>query len=507
MKYQTLHNNQNIKLNEIPVLSYPEFLETNLRLLGKSGCHCVNYFGYKTGDFLLKLLCCIADDSNAKIYINAHELNPKDDPELQSMTATRFGMHPFEREIAENFGVRFKDNPWDKPLRYSFNRFDKEKVMANYPFYSIESHELHEVGVGPIHAGVIEPGHFRFICDGEKVLHLEIQLGYQHRGVEHLMVAEDNLLKKTLLAESIAGDTVVGHALAFAANMESLAGISVNPEVQLARSIALELERIAIHTGDLSALCTDVAYQLGSSVLQGLRTWIINSFLNWCGNRFARKLIRVGDNPYPLMEEFRKTLLQTLSDFEERFEEMTYKMFDLPSVLSRFERTGIVTFRQTEMIESVGMAARTCGLPRDIRQTHPFGYFTQMPHEMIILASGDVYARAKLRKLEVEQSLRYIRTMLDNSLLVTNQNLKSEIRNLKLPLASDSFSISLTEGWRGEICHCTITGKDGRLLNYKIADASLHNWMALALAVRNNDISDFPVCNKSFDLSYCGHDL
>jgi Ni,Fe-hydrogenase III large subunit len=183
--------------------------------------------------------------------------------------------------------------------------------MDNYPFYRIESEELHEVGVGPIHAGVIEPGHFRFICNGEKVLHLEIHLGYQHRGIERLFVEKKTALQRCILAESIAGDTAVGHALAHVQLIESLAGVEVPEALQIERCIALELERIAVHIGDTAALCADVAYQIGQVVCEALRTTIINTTQLWCGNRFGKGLIRPGGTHYRLSDTQVDSMLAT----------------------------------------------------------------------------------------------------------------------------------------------------------------------------------------------------
>ena len=171
-------------------------------------------------------------------------------------------------------------------------------------FFNIESEELHEVGVGPIHAGIIEPGHFRFICNGEQILHLEIQLGYQHRGIEQLFLEKKKLLQRVTLAENIAGDTVAGHTVAFVNLWESLCNFQPGRDLQLARTLALELERIAIHTGDLSAMCTDMAYQLGSAVYGRLRTPVINYFQKWCGNRLAKGLIRAGKNNFPFTQNW-----------------------------------------------------------------------------------------------------------------------------------------------------------------------------------------------------------
>ena len=186
----------------------------------------------------------------------------------------------------------------------------QSKIIDNYPFYEIDSEELHEVGVGPIHAGVIEPGHFRFICNGEKVLHLEIQLGYQHRGIEKLFIEKNESLQRCILSESIAGDTSIGHALAHSQLIESLAGIEVSETLQIERCIALEMERLAVHIGDTAALCGDVAYQLGQVVCEALRTTIINTTQLWCGNRFGKGLVRPGGSNYPLSNNVADEILQ-----------------------------------------------------------------------------------------------------------------------------------------------------------------------------------------------------
>jgi Ni,Fe-hydrogenase III large subunit len=461
----------------------------------------MNYYAYRKNEKILHFICCIGNDETSEIYISSFEYDMIEKKSLDSITREYFGMHIFEREISENFGIEFIGHPWNKPVRYAFDRSDKENVLNNYPFYKIESHELHEVGVGPIHAGIIEPGHFRFICNGEKVLHLEIHLGYQHRGIEQMFLQKKKFLERHILAESIAGDSVAANITTFAMLMESLGNIDITEATSISRTIAVELERAAIHTGDLSALCTDIAYQLGSSVFQGLRTILINTFLIWCGNRFARKLIRSGANPYPINADLKKQILGNLDKFESRFNEMADYMFNTPGVLARFEGIGIVTNEQAKLIQTVGMAARTCGLERDIRKSHPYGAYNKLRHVPVCFDSGDVQARAMIRRQEITQSISYIRALLD--ICKTEQS----TRRTEINLAPNSFGITLTEGWRGEHCHSAVTDAMGNLKHYKIKDPSMHNWMALALAVRNNDISDFPVCNKSFDLSYCGYDL
>ena len=274
----SIKNNQTIPVWDIPVLKYEDLLEYYTSLLKEEYNHCVNYFGFQQSD-KLKLICCIANDKDQTINISSSLIELK--TELPSFTHHHRAFHIFERELHENYGVKYTDHPWLKPVRFSHNRHDRNSKIDNYPFYKIESEELHEVGVGPIHAGVIEPGHFRFICNGEQILHLEIQLGFQHRGIEKLFLEKNKLLQRATLAESIAGDTVAGHTTAFVNLWESLCGNKPEEDLQFSRTLALELERIAIHTGDLSAICTDIAYQLGSSVFGRLRTPVINYFQIW----------------------------------------------------------------------------------------------------------------------------------------------------------------------------------------------------------------------------------
>lgn len=497
----SVKNGQRIPIKEIPVLSYSLFKDLVLKLLEKEENHCVNYFAVENGDSL-NFFCVIADDITGEIYLCSHHQENRKVLILDSLSAIHFPLHIFEREISENFGVEFTGHPWPKPVRFAHNRFNKILQVNDYPFYKIESDELHEIGVGPIHAGIIEPGHFRFICNGEQVLHLEIQLGWQHRGIEALMIEDSPLLRKNLLAENIAGDTTIGHSLTFVQTMESLSGISIGTSLNLQRTIALEFERIAVHTVDISALCTDIAYNLGANVFGVLRTGIINFMQKWCGNRLGKGIIRPASSFYPLNDNLKSELLEVLKNYETRFTEMADRAFFLPSLENRFDHIGTVTKKQAQLIGSVGMAARMAGVKRDIRSSHPFAGYNHLIYEPVILETGDVYARFLLRRKEIESSLAWIRealTMVDGTPLPKP--------DYSLYPEGDSFVVSLTEGWRGEICHCAITNKNGKLKHYKIKDPSLHNWKSLELSLRNLEISDFPINNKSYNLSYCGFDL
>jgi Ni,Fe-hydrogenase III large subunit len=490
------------RLPEIPVLEYERFYELVADMLADERYHCLSYFCHRSGEGL-KFVCCIADDGSGTIRILSHEKMDDGTP-VRSLAASSYAMHIFEREIHEAYGVKFEGHPWLKPVRYPHDRADRLSVMDNYPFYEIEGEELHEVGVGPIHAGVIEPGHFRFICNGEKVLHLEIQLGYQHRGLEKLITESGSSVRRSLLAEDIAGDTAVGHSLAYTQLTESLAGFEPPLSLQAERCIALELERIAVHIGDTAALCGDVAYQLGQVACEALRTIVINTTQAWCGNRFGKGLVRPGGSNYPLTGEMAGEILRNLDEVDRRYGNVVDCVYSLPSVLGRFEDIGIVTRQQAVSIGAVGMAARTCGVPRDIRATHPFQNYRQIAIAPVMQETGDVLARGMLRALEVKESVKIIRQLIENW---KSSGDKAGPPMYELKLRPGSLALSVVEGWRGEICHVALTDEGGELIQYTVKDPSLHNWMALALAVRNQEISDFPVCNKSFNLSYCGHDL
>jgi Ni,Fe-hydrogenase III large subunit/Ni,Fe-hydrogenase III component G len=494
---QKIENNTALNISEIPELRYEAFISQLASITSTTNRHCVAYFGVPESG-RIKLFALIADDLDGSIFTLSSLATAGDS--LPSLTAMRPAFHLFERELAEKFGFQFIGHPWMKPMRYSHDRYDRNQTPENHSFYHIDSEQSHEVGVGPVHAGVIEPGHFRFSCSGEKIIHLETQLGYQHRGIENLMLTAKNDMQRWALSQSIAGDNVGGHVTAYSYLWEALCGFETTPELHWERCMAQELERMAVHSGDLSALSGDVAFQLGNAVWGRLRTPIINFFQAWCGNRLAKPLLHPANVRFPFSHQLAEKLNLILSDFEPDFVEISHSFFNLPSVLARLEKTGIVTTDFAEEAGLVGMAARSAGLLRDLRSTHPYGLYKTTPHEAIVKHHGDVYSRAQIRKEEVLQSMGYIRNWLNDIPQINNTY------TLKQP-KTNTLAVSLTEGWRGQVCHCAVTNNYGQLIAYKIVDPSFFNWSALEFAVRENGISDFPVCNKSFNLSYTGFDL
>lgn len=504
--YVTDNTGASVALNDIPEVSYAAFYEDLRVKLSDAGYHAAHYFALPSGD-RMRFFLLLLDDAERRVLITSHATDYYDETALPSLTALHPQMHPFERDISERYGIRFDGMPWPKPLRFPAGRYDRRCSIENYPFYTMEGRSLHEVNVGPIHAGVIEPGAFRFICNGEQVLHLEIALGYQHRDVETAFETTANRLRQMCLAESVAGDSAVAHATAFARAVEKLARREVPAALECERAAALELERMAMQIADTGALCMDVGYQLGQVASEALRTMTINTTQAWCGNRFGKGLIRPLGTDHPLTAEKAAMIRANVREIARRYDQVRRDIKSSPSLLARFEQCGIVPRDEMQRIGGVGQAARASGLARDIRTSHPWGVFAgALRHESIVKTHGDVMARLMVRCREVLQSAGYIDRLLD----LHGQecgNAGHPRPDYAAPLAPSSLAFGLVEGWRGETCHVLLTDAEGRIAAVRIKDPSLHNWLALALAVRGEGISDFPICNKSFNLSYCGHDL
>lgn len=481
-------NNTKVNLSNIPTLAM-EDLREEIITLGKRP---VGFFGKDWGFGCTKLFVILADDENGDLYISS-AIFPEDKKSYESLTQDVPSFHIFEREFYEQFGIEPLHHPWLKPVRINQDK---------YPFFEMEGEEVHQVAVGPIHAGVIEPGHFRFMCNGETVYHLEIMLGYQHRGIEDLMLKRPS----NQLAESINGDSVIAYNTGFSQVMETLKGITVSNKAQLIRKAALEMERMAIHIGDLGAIAGDIAYSMGASVFGATRTLVINTTLEMCGSRFGRGFVAVGGVNFDPSEEILQRALKTLSKVEIDVDRMVNTMLKNSTVMSRLEKTGVVSLEKAKDIGLVGMAARSSGVDLDSRFDFPDRWMGELNFEKKpFKASGDVNARFKLRYKEIKQSLAMVRKIFDKLGDYKNDPIIAEGVNSQL--APDSLAISIVEGWRGEIVQVALTDSASNLTRYKIKDPSFNNWYGLALAVRNNGVSDFPLCNKSFNLSYSGNDL
>jgi Ni,Fe-hydrogenase III large subunit len=402
--------------------------------------------------------------------------------------------HMFERELWEQHGVVPAGHPWLKPVRR-----DRGQGPAVGEYFRVEGDEVHEVAVGPVHAGIIEPGHFRFQCAGEEVVHLEIGLGYQHRGMEAAVVGGPRRATVHQM-ETVAGDTTIAHATAYAMVRETLASGEAPLRAQWLRAFALELERLANHTGDLGALAGDVAFLPTAAACGKIRGDFLNLTAMICGNRFGRGLVRPGGCAWDVDGERMGRLRERLDGALEEVGRAAGWLWDAASVRSRFERVGKLEPRLAEELGLVGPAARACGIVRDVRFDHPAGWHRMAQVPVSVWPEGDVFARARVRWLEIERSGEFLREQ-------SGAAPDGEMRVPLMELVPGRLAVALVEGWRGEVCHVGLTDGEGRLGQYKVVDASFHNWTGLALAMRGQAISDFPLCNKSFNLSYCGHDL
>jgi Ni,Fe-hydrogenase III large subunit len=479
------------------------------------GLRVVAYFGLapRPGG-ATELVAILADDYSARLWLGRTAIAGDRFPAL---TPSCPQVHLFEREIAEQTGLIPVGHPWLKPVRYvlpiAAGRDGTARDGRMPPaigvteFFRVEGEEVHEVAVGPIHAGVIEPGHFRFQCHGEHVFHLEISLGYQHRGVEEALLGGPHKITARQM-ETVAGDTSIGHGWAYVQNLETLAGVRAGARAQVIRGIALELERLANHTGDLGALAGDVGYLPTQSFCGRLRGDFLNMTALICGNRFGRNLLAPGGVRFDVDAAMAGELLRRLEAASRDVTEAVELLWLTPSVLARFENIGTVSFEQCLEVGLVGPAARACGVERDVRSDHPFGVYQFTTIPPVTAHYGDVNSRAYVRWLEMQRSIGFLRERLA-SLASEGGALGEAVPPRRGPgaLAAGRLVCTLIEGWRGEICHVALTDGEGRFLRYKITDPSFHNWFGLALALRDQQISDFPICNKSFNLSYCGHDL
>jgi len=493
-------NGEPAPLADLPLVPFAAFRNAILDGV-RAECRVASYFGRQVADGI-ELVAVLADDGTSELGFVRTRLA---EDRFESLTPECPQVHLFEREIAEQYGVEPIGHPWLKPVRYerslrTGHQVFSEPVPGVTDFFRVEGEEVHEVAVGPVHAGVIEPGHFRFQCHGEHVFHLEIALGYQHRGIERALIGGPEV-KTIHTMETVAGDTTIGHTLAYAQAVEALTGAKVPARAQVLRGIALELERLANHTGDLGALSGDVAYLPTASYCGRLRGDYLNLTAELCGSRFGRGFVRPGGVLFDLPGERVEVLKERLQVATRETLDAAGLLWTTPSVMERFENTGIVDADTCDAIGMVGVAARASGRSIDVRHDFPFGIYRFAHLPVMTAHHGDVNSRAFVRWLELQRSADFVAQQLQ-MLPATPVRTDAPAR-----LAADSIVASLTEGWRGEICHVAITDAEGRFARYKITDPSFHNWFGLALALRNGQISDFPLCNKSFNLSYCGHDL
>jgi Ni,Fe-hydrogenase III large subunit/Ni,Fe-hydrogenase III component G len=435
-------------------------------------------------------------------------------PSFPSIAARHPVANWFEREVMDYFGLTAEHHPnpervalhddWPDgawALRKDFR--DDVPVPREagdwHPFRPVTGEGVFQVPVGPVHAGIIEPGHFRFGVAGEPVLYLQVRLFYVHKGTEKRF---ERLpwQRGVFLAESISGDTAVGHALAYSHAIERIAGVDVPPRASALRVVLLELERLYNHIADIGALATDVAFTVPASRAQAQREGLVRLYEQLFGMRLLRGTIAPGGVKCDLAADACEALGRHLRGLEREFDGLVELLIDSGSFTDRVDGTGVLTRQAAVDLGIVGMAARASGIDGDLRRDHPHDAYAGLQFNIPVEDGGDVRARLMVRAREVEQSFVILRQVLGTLP-------ESELRApLPAQLPGGASALGWAEGWRGPCLHWVATDAQGRLARVKVTDPSFLNWPGLVQAVPGNIIPDFPVINKSFNLSYSGND-
>jgi Ni,Fe-hydrogenase III large subunit/Ni,Fe-hydrogenase III component G len=385
------------------------------------------------------------------------------------------------------------------PLRRDFDATQHfDNPQESYPFVRVAGDGVHEIPVGPIHAGIIEPGHFRFSIVGEKVLRLEERLGYTHKGIdkrfERFALADGGKL-----AGRVSGDSTVAYAWAYAQAAESVMAITPPARAAWLRALMLERERVANHLGDLGALGNDAALAFGLSQFMRLK----EDWLRWAGrafgHRFMMDCIVPGGVTHDLAAEEAERLARLAYDLEKELQVLRHIYYEHAGLQDRFITTGRVTPQLAVRLGLTGFAARASGQARDLRVAHPAAPYDQLGVKAALRPNGDAAARVTVRFDELFESLRLIR-------LILHRLPAGELRSGLAVPPSGAMGFGWVEGWRGEVLVALETGEGGMIRRGHAHDPSWQNWPILEHAAMDNIVPDFPLINKSFNLSYSGHD-
>ena len=434
-------------------------------------------------------------------------------PEVLSLTTAVPAANWHEREMQDLFGIVPIGHPnprplvlhdgWPRgvfPLRKAFDASQRVPVepAEEFPHLVAEGEGVFEIPVGPIHAGIIEPGHFRFTSVGETVLHLEAPLFYTHRGLEKRMEGLSPL-DAFYVAERICGVCSVAHGMGYCEALEQIAGVDAPPRARLIRSIALELERLYNHVGDVGNVCAGAAFHYGTATGARLKERLQQMNERLAGNRFLRGLVVPGGARLDLADDLLGVLTATLQDTLAGLDSLMGRIEANPSVVDRLDDTGVLQHQAARDLAVAGVAARASGVDRDARRDHPHGAFA-LPEppdlHVVTVSKGDAMARMTVRALEARESIRlvgeFVRRLEPGPLRVA----------LAEPLPGGRIGISAIESARGEAVHWLRTDALGRVERYHLRSPSYHNWPAVALAAETAIVPDFPLVNKSFELCY-----
>jgi len=419
----------------------------------------------------------------------------------------------FERTIASLMGLRpmgLTDvRPWIKhedwpveayPLRKSFKASQKmPRVEGTYKWVRAEGEGVYEIPVGPVHAGIIEPGHFRFQALGEDILNLEERLGYVHKGIEKKFESL-SWTDGARLAARVSGDSTVAHATAYCRAVEAMCGITAPPRADYIRALMLEMERIANHLGDIGAICNDAAFAFFNYQFSRLREAALRINKAVFGHRFMMNTITPGGVSIDIDSTGVSRIRDELKTLTPEFEELADIYIDNPSLGNRVYGAGFFSKESALNLGCVGIVARASNVPLDARITRPYPPYDTLPPNICTEDSGDVHGRIMVRIREVRESIRLIESILTG---LPDGAIKTPF---KAPSA-DKKGFAVVEGWRGEIVYWVQSGPAGEINRCMARDPSAVNWLALESAIKGNLVPDFPLCNKSFNQSYSGNDL
>jgi Ni,Fe-hydrogenase III large subunit len=413
----------------------------------------------------------------------------------------------YERELHDQFGIEIAGHPDLRPLIFHNHWPDGVYPMVDpvddvpwsnreYHFLQVQGEGIAEVAVGPVHAGIIEPGHFRFSVVGDTVLHLELRHFYTHKGAEKLFEGS-SVADGTMLAESVSGDNCFAHAVCYSQTVENAYGIEVPPRVSAICLIGLEFERLVSHISDVGGLCTDVGFGVAAAYAMRIKESLLQASAQCCGTRYWRGIAVPGGLRFDPYSSKMLELSQAVARADQDFSDLARLVLETPSIQNRFETAGILSQEVARDLAVVGPVARASGINLDIRRDHSYGHYEKCPIEVPVTHYGDVMARARIRIAEAAASARLIQE--------TANSLPGGSVSVPLPLRGDVQGSSAVESPRGELYYW-IEAREGRLTRCHIKSPSFQNWPAMPFAVAGNIIADFPLINKSFNLSYSGCD-
>src|SRR5712671_6656905 len=412
-----------------------------------------------------------------------------------------------ERAVNDLFGLTAQGLPDTRPwldhhrwgVRFPLgNRIDAPSKAAPYRFLPVEGDGLHQIAVGPVHAGIIEPGHFRFTASGETVVRLEQRLGYTHKGTEGLMTGAD-LERAVQLAGRVSGDSTVAYAYAFSRAAEAALELVVPDRAVWLRALLAELERLANHLGDIGAICNDASFTLIHAHCSVLRESVLRASNQAFGHRLMRDIIVPGGVTRDLDNAGAKIIRATLDNIRRRFPALVELYDNTASLQDRTVDTGVLKPALAKQYAAGGYIGRASGRPFDARRNLPYPPYDRLRFDLPVLNEGDVNARVWIRVREVEQSLALIGQILDRlpeGPSITHAELRPEARE----------GMAIVEGFRGDVL-VWLRLRDGAVERCHLRDPSWFQWPLLEAAIENNIVADFPLCNKSFNCSYSGHDL